>query len=77
MAATCAGTVSLVDVRTGLGHSSYHLGAGQTGHVRVVLFRPALVLLAGAKDHTINATETVTVTGGRTVRTTVTLVGQG
>ncbi len=74
-ASTCAGTVSLVDVKTQLGHSQYDLGAGQTGHVRVGLFQPALALLAGAKDHTINATETVTVTGGKTVRTTVTLVG--
>ena len=67
--------LSLVDVRTGLGHANYDLAAGQTGHVRVVLFEPALALLAGAKDHTINATETVTVKGGKTVRTTVTLVG--
>ncbi len=76
-AATCVGTVTLVDVRTGLGHANYDLGAGQTGHVRVVLFQPALALLAGAKDHTVNATETVTVMGGKTVRTTVTLAGQG
>jgi hypothetical protein len=74
-AATCVGTVALVDVRTGLGHANYDLAAGQTGHVRVGLFEPALALLAGAKDHTINATETVTVKGGKTVRTTVTLVG--
>jgi hypothetical protein len=74
-AATCVGTVALVDVRTSLGHANYDLAAGQTGHVRVGLFEPALALLAGAKDHTINATETVTVKGGKTVRTTVTLVG--
>jgi hypothetical protein len=74
-AATCVGTVALVDLRTSLGHANYNLAAGQTGHVRVGLFEPALALLAGAKDHTINATETVTVKGGKTVRTTVTLVG--
>jgi hypothetical protein len=73
-AATCVGTVALVDVRTGLGHANYNLAAGQTGHVRVGLFQPALALLARANDHTINATETVTVKGGKTVRTTVTLV---
>jgi hypothetical protein len=74
-ASTCVGTVSLVDVKTELGHSHYDLGAGQTGHVRVGLFQPALALLHGAKDHTINATETVTVTGGKTVTTVITLVG--
>ena len=74
-ASQCVGTVSLVDVRTDLGHAKYDLGAGQTGHVRVGLFQPGLALLAGAKDHTINATETVTVTGGKTARTVVTLVG--
>ncbi len=74
-ASPCVGTVSLVDVRTDLGHASYDIGAGQTGHINVVLFPPALALLAGAKGHTINATETVTVTGGKTVRTVVTLVG--
>ncbi|MGA3218479.1 MAG: hypothetical protein ABSE77_05275 [Acidimicrobiales bacterium] len=74
--ATCVGTVSLVDLRTELGHAHYDLGAGQTGHVRVDLFQPALALLARAKDHTIDATETVTVTGGKTVATKITLVGQ-
>jgi hypothetical protein len=73
--APCAGTVSLFDLRTELGHAQYDLGAGQTGHVRVGLFQPALALLAGARDHTINATETVTVTGGKTAATKITLVG--
>ena len=73
--ATCAGTVSLADLKTALGHTQYNLKAGQTGHVRVSLFQPALALLAGAKGHTINATETVTVTGGKTVATKITLVG--
>lgn len=74
-AATCVGSVSLVDVRTGLGHANYDLAAGQAGHVKITLFAPALALLARAKGHTINATETVTVKGGKTERTTVTLVG--
>ena len=73
--AACAGAVSLVDVRTTLGKAQYHLGAGQTGRVQVGLVQPALALLAGAKDHAINATEKVTVDGGKTVAITVTLVG--
>ena len=65
--AKCAGVITLVDVRTELGHGKYDLAAGQAGYATVGLFPQVLPLLAAAKDHTINATETVTVSGGTTV----------
>ncbi len=65
--AACAGTITLVDVRTKLGHAKYKLGAGKTGYVVVGLLRQAFGLLAAAHHHTITVTETVTVTGGITV----------
>lgn len=73
--ATCVGTVTLVDVRTELGHSKYDLGPGKTGDVTLGLSKQALSLLAGAKNHTIDVTETVTVTGGKTATTPITLIG--
>jgi len=72
--APCAGTVALVDVKTELGHSHYNLSAGQTGSVTVGLFPQALTLLAGAKGHAIDVTETITVTGGKAATTTLTLL---
>ena len=73
--AACTGTVTLVDIRTELGHSKYALAAGTTGYVTVGLFHQASVLLAGAKNHSIDVTETISVTGGKTVTKRITLVG--
>src|SRR5208282_6859940 len=72
--ANCVGTVTLVDVQTELGQNKYSLEAGTTGYVSVGLSHRALVLLAGAKDHTINVTETLTVNGGATVTRRIALV---
>jgi hypothetical protein len=73
--AACSGVITLVDVRTELGHSKYHLAPGKTGTVTVGLFAEAGTLLAGAKHHTIKVTETVTVAGGRTISPKLSLVG--
>lgn len=72
--ANCTGTVTLVDVATELGHSKYSLAAGTTASVSVGLSHQALALLAGAKDHIINVTETLTVNGGATVTRRIGLV---
>ncbi len=72
--ANCTGTVTLVDVATELGHSKYSLAAGTTAFVSVGLSDQALALLAGAKDHIINVTETLTVKGGATVTRRIGLV---
>ncbi len=71
----CSGVITLVDVRTEVGHSKFHLAAGKTGTISVGILADGRMLLAGAKKHTIKVTATVTVTGGATIKSKVTLVG--
>ena len=71
----CSGVITLVDVKTEVGHSKFHLAAGKSGTITVGLLPDGKALLAGAKKHTIKVTETVTVTGGATIKSKVTLVG--
>ncbi len=71
----CTGVITLVDVRTEVGHSKFKVAAGKTGTISVGLLTDGKTLLARAKKHTIKVTETITVTGGKTVTSKVTLVG--
>jgi hypothetical protein len=71
----CTGVITLVDVRTEVGHSKFKVAAGKSGTVSVGLLADGKALLAGAKHHTIKVTETITVNGGPTVKSKVTLVG--
>jgi hypothetical protein len=71
----CTGVITLVDVRTEVGHSKFKVAAGKTGTISVGLLTDGKALLAGAKHHTIKVTETITVNGGPTVKSKVTLVG--
>jgi hypothetical protein len=77
-AATCAGTITLLDVRTVIainGGKKYSLANGKTGSFTVGLNSKGMTLIAGAKAHTITAHESVTVAGGATLSAKVTLVG--
>jgi hypothetical protein len=71
----CTGVITLTDVRTEVGHSKFKVAAGKTGTISVGLLTDGKTLLAGAKKHTIKVTETITVTGGKTVKPKLTLVG--
>ena len=71
----CTGVITLVDVRTEVGHSKFKVAAGKTGTISVGLLTDGKALISGAKKHTIKVTETMTVTGGPTVKSKVTLVG--
>jgi hypothetical protein len=71
----CSGVITLTDVKTEVGHSKYKVAAGKSGTISVGLLTDGKSLIAGAKKHTIKVTETITVTGGPTVKSKVTLVG--
>jgi hypothetical protein len=71
----CSGVITLTDVKTEVGHSKYKVAAGKSGTISVGLLTDGKHLIAGAKKHTIKVTETVTVTGGNTIKPKVTLVG--
>jgi hypothetical protein len=71
----CSGVITLTDVKTEVGHSKYKVAAGKSGTISVGLLTDGKHLIAGAKKHTIKVTETVTVTGGNTIKAKVTLVG--
>jgi hypothetical protein len=73
--AACRGTVSLDDGKVPFGTTSYQLGAGKTASFEAHLTSTALQLLAKAGQHAIKVTETVTVTGGKTVEGQISLVG--
>jgi hypothetical protein len=62
-------------VKTEVGHSKFKLAAGKSGTISVGLLPDGKALLAGAKHHTIKVTETVTVAGGNTIKSKVSLVG--
>ena len=64
----CSGVITLTDVRTEVGHSKYKVAAGKSGTISVGLLADGKSLIAGAKKHTIKVTETITVTGGSTVK---------
>lgn len=73
--AACKGRVTLTDGKTLVATEKYSVRKGKTAAVALRLDGKGLKLLAGAKHHTIKVTATMTVTGGRTVKGTVTLVG--
>jgi hypothetical protein len=73
--AKCAGTVTLTDVTTVVATAKYSERVGKTNTFAVYLKVVGNKLLAGAKDHTIKVTATVTVTGGTTIKQKTTLVG--
>jgi hypothetical protein len=72
--AACKGRITLDHGRVVLGASNYSLGAGKTASFAVHLSQKAITLLARAKHHMLSATETVTVTGGKTVSKQVIVV---
>jgi hypothetical protein len=74
--ATCRGTIWLNYNRLSLASKSYGMLAGTTSAWTALLNKEAMNLLARAKYHTLNVTETVTVGDGPTARLSVTLVGQ-
>ena len=71
--ANCKGELSLTDVKTGVGSRSYTFREGKTVTFALLLNDKGRGYLAGAKGHTIKVTETVTVTGGKTVKEKITL----
>jgi len=71
----CKGTITLTDVITVVGSSTYSVKAGKSDDVTIGLNDPGLRLVHGAKDETIKVTAKVTVTGGKTVKQKTTLVG--
>ena len=71
----CSGVITLVDVKTEVGHSKYKVASGKTGTISVGLLTDGKHLVAGAKHHTIKVTETITVSGGPTVKSKLTIVG--
>jgi len=73
--ATCQGTIWLNYGRPSLANKSYGMVVGTTSTWTTYLNKEAMHLLARARYHTLNATETVTVSDGATVRKQITLVG--
>ncbi len=61
--------------RPSLAKKSYGMVVGTTSTWTTYLNKEAMHLLARARYHTLNATETVTVSDGATVRKQITLVG--
>ena len=74
-AAACKGSVSLTHGKTAVARVKYAIRAGKTTTIALRLGQTVPTLLAVAKHHTITVTAVITVAGGRTVRTKVTLVG--
>ena len=73
----CKGELSLTDVKTGVGARAYTFRAGKTVTFALRINDKGLGYLAGAKGHSIKVTETVTVSGGKTVKEKITLVRRG
>jgi hypothetical protein len=73
--ATCQGTIWLNYGRSSLAKKSYGMVVGTTATWTTYLNKEAMHLLARARYHTLNATETVTVSDGPTVHRQITLVG--
>jgi hypothetical protein len=73
--ARCEGNVRLWYHNVRLGTTAYRLAAGQTGTFSVPLGTHAMRLLAKAGPRGLEAGQTVTVTGGATVREGLKLVG--
>jgi hypothetical protein len=71
---TCRGRITLNDGKALLANVSYGMVAGTTATWAVQLDHTALRLLAGAKHHTLNATQTVTVTDGMSIKKQIALV---
>ena len=72
---TCQGTIWLNYGRPSLAKKSYGMVVGTTSTWTTYLNNEAMHLLARARYHTLNATETVTVSDGPTVHRQITLVG--
>ena len=73
--ATCQGTIWLNYGRSSLAKKSYGMVVGTMSTWTTYLNKEAMHLLARARYHTLNATETVTVSDGPTVHRQITLVG--
>jgi len=73
--ATCQGTIWLNYGRSSLAKKSYGMVVGTTSTWTTYLNKEAMHLLARARYHTLNATETVTVSDGQTVHRQITLIG--
>jgi hypothetical protein len=73
--ATCQGTIWLNYGRPSLAKKSYGMVVSTTATWTTYLNKEAMHLLARARYHTLNATETVTVSDGPTVHRQITLVG--
>jgi hypothetical protein len=71
---TCQGTIWLNYGRLSLAKKSYGMVVGTTSTWTTYLNNEAMHLLARARYHTLNATETVTVSDGPTVHRQITLV---
>lgn len=71
-AAGCKGIVTLTHGKTTVATVKYSIRAGKTATVALRLDQRILKLLAVAKHHTITVTATITVTGGKAVRTKLT-----
>ncbi|HUB70194.1 MAG TPA: hypothetical protein VL984_07220 [Acidimicrobiales bacterium] len=69
----CKGTISLVDVVTRIGGNNYTAKAGKTVTIGIGLNSKGVSYLKGAKHHTIKVWATVTVNGGKTIKTRLTL----
>jgi hypothetical protein len=74
-AAACKGAVTLTHERIALATVKYAIRAGKTATVTLHVGPKLLRLLAVAKHHTITVTATITVSGGKTIKAKVTLVG--
>jgi hypothetical protein len=73
--ATCRGTIRLYDGTSLLAIKNYAMFAGTRSSWGAHWDSTAVRLLDGARSHTLNATETVTVARGETVYKRITLVG--
>ncbi|HMK96412.1 MAG TPA: hypothetical protein VK425_02635 [Acidimicrobiales bacterium] len=64
----CSGTITLTDVATKVAGANYHASTGQTFSVHLGVNKTGMGYLKGAKDHTIEVWDTITVNGGNTTR---------
>jgi hypothetical protein len=71
----CKGYITLSDVTSKVGSTSYSFKAGNSHTYPVALNSTGIKLLKGAKAHTIKVNTKVSVNGGTTITVKVTLVG--
>jgi hypothetical protein len=72
--AACKGTIKLTDVRTIVGSKTYKVNAGTSKQFTFAINQQGLSMASKAPGKTITVTESVSVTGGKTVSKKISLV---